>query len=183
MWIWRDKVYLRPDFFLLLLALPSQGARFLLFVLACAAHELGHLLCLRVFSAPVKLIRLTAFGAEIHAPLLCLSYQQELLTALAGPASNLLLAFLAAGCREGYLFAGMNLLLALMNLLPISGLDGGRVLEILLCWCWDPVRGAALSRVLGKILPLLFLGAALCLCWRSGGNFFLLLAALGLFFV
>ena len=183
MWIWKNKLYLRPDFFLLPCFFFLQG-QFPLwqFLLAAAAHEAGHLFCLQLFRVPVKSICLTAFGAEIHASLLSLSYPQEIATAFSGPFVNLLLASFSARFREGYLFAGINLLLALLNLLPITGLDGGRVLELVLCWLWDPVRGEQVSRVLGKIVPLLFLWAALWLCRRSGGNFLLLLAALGLLF-
>ena len=51
---------------------------------ACALHELGHFLTLRRLGGRVRLIRLTAAGAEmvLSRPL---GYWQEGLTALAGP--------------------------------------------------------------------------------------------------
>ena len=80
MWIWKNKLYLRPDFFLLPWLFLLQG-QFPLwqFLLAAAAHEAGHLFCLQLFRVPVKSICLTAFGAEIHASLLSLSSSQAAL--------------------------------------------------------------------------------------------------------
>ena len=94
---------------------------------ACAAHELGHLAAVRLLGGSVKQIRLTAVGAEIvlSEPL---GYWQEGASALAGPGVNLLLALGCCGSGRWAAFAGLNLVLALFNLLPVGGLDGGRAL-------------------------------------------------------
>ena len=96
-------------------------------LLACALHELGHYWAIRLLGSDVKLIRLTAIGAEmaVDRPL---DYWQEGLAALAGPAVNLLLALVFCGWSRGQTFAGLNLALALFNLLPVGRLDGGRAL-------------------------------------------------------
>lgn len=74
-------------------------------MLACALHELGHYLAIRLLGGDVKIIRLTAIGAEmvLDRPL---GYWQEGLSALAGPGVNLLLALLACGWEDGLVFAG-----------------------------------------------------------------------------
>ena len=94
---------------------------------ACALHELGHFLTLRRLGGRVRLIRLTAAGAEmvLSRPL---GYWQEGLTALAGPGVNLLLALLFCAWPGGTVFAGLNLVLACFNMLPAGRLDGGRAL-------------------------------------------------------
>ncbi|WP_202620961.1 site-2 protease family protein [Pseudoflavonifractor sp. 524-17] len=101
---------------------------------ACVLHELGHYCALRLCGGRVTLLRLTCVGAEMR---LAHGGPQgrwaRMAVALAGPGVNLLLAFGAVQAGEkAYLFAGLNLGLALFNLLPVSGLDGGRALAVLL---------------------------------------------------
>ncbi len=100
---------------------------------ACAIHELAHVVSLYWVGGSVKRIRFTIFGAEVEGESRGrLSYGGELLSVLAGPGSNLFLAFLAARAGERwYLFAGLNLSLGIFNLLPLPGLDGGRALRLL----------------------------------------------------
>ena len=89
---------------------------------ACGVHELGHIFVIYLLNGDVKLIRLTVVGAEmvLEHPF---GYWQEGLCALAGPGVNLLLAFLCCEFERGLVFAGLNLALALFNLLPIGRLD------------------------------------------------------------
>ena len=145
-------------------------------LLACALHELGHYVVIRLLGRDVKLVRLTAIGAEmaVDRPL---DYWQEGLAALAGPAVNLLLALVFCGWSRGQTFAGLNLTLALFNLLPVGRLDGGRALSCTLSlllgpdWAWRVGRG--LDVAFGALLLLLG-GAALF----GGENPTLLLVAL-----
>ena len=67
-----------------------------------------------------------------------LSYGQEAAAALAGPAVNLTLALALCRLPGGELWAGLNLVLACFNLLPVGRLDGGRVLRCLLSWLLGP---------------------------------------------
>lgn len=92
-----------------------------------AAHELGHLLALRLCGVRLRALRLGAFGAVLeHAPTSC---GKELLCAAAGPCVNLLLwLLLPAGSPAAAISLGM----LLYNLLPIYPLDGGRILRCLL---------------------------------------------------
>lgn len=89
------KLEVTAPFFLMLAWLNYLDRQGLvpLCVLACCFHELGHLLSIRLLSGDIKLIRLTAVGAEM---VLCrpMGYGQEMVAALAGPGVNLLLAVL-----------------------------------------------------------------------------------------
>ena len=104
---------------------------------ACAAHELGHLFAILLMGGDIKVFRLTAIGAELvlDRPL---GYWQEGLCALAGPGVNLLLALTCCGLEKGAAFAGLNLVLALFNLLPAGRLDGGRALHCTLALLAGP---------------------------------------------
>ena len=148
-------------------------------LLACALHELGHYGVIRLLGGDVKLIRLTAIGAEmaVDRPL---DYWQEGLAALAGPAVNLLLALLFCGWGWGQTFAGLNLALALFNLLPMGRLDGGRALELAVSWAAGPAAGDQAARWIGAATALVLAAAVSGVVWCSGGSLWLLPAAVGL---
>lgn len=141
---------------------------------AAAAHELGHLAAIWAAGGQVSRLRLTAVGAELRLEG-TLSYGRELLCALAGPLVNLLLALEAA--RLGaVVFAGLNLVLGLFNLLPVSALDGGRALSCLTALLLGPERARQLLVCIDTVLAaaLLACGSAVL---ETGGSVTLLLVA------
>ena len=169
--------------FLLLAAWLNYGddQNILLPALAsCTLHELGHLWALNLLGAPVERIRITAAGAEMRVGE-GLSYRGELFAALMGPCVNLLLAAVLCRVPGGAMLAGMNLVLGCFNLLPVGGLDGGRVLRCLaslaLGWRW----GERLHLWFSVCSCLVVCGVSLRLAGR-GGNLTLTVVAVWLFF-
>lgn len=147
-------------------------------LLACALHELGHYWAIRLLGGDVRLVRLTAIGAEmvLSRPL---GYGTEGAAALAGPGVNLLLALFFCRWEWGMLFSGLNLALGCFNLLPVGRLDGGRALYCTLALLTGPDTA---TRV-GEWLDRLFTGGLLAvglLLLGAGGNLTLFLAALWL---
>ena len=137
----RPRLEASPGFLLLLGALYwlDEGVGLLLWgLLACAAHELGHVAASLAFGGRAERLSLTVVGAELffsyRAPL---TYGQDSLVALAGPASNLLLGGLFFLLNR-QLPAILSLGIGAFNLLPILPLDGGRVLYGLLAEKLDP---------------------------------------------
>ena len=110
----------------------SCGWETTLLVLGAAAlHELGHILCLRRFGAPIRRLRIGVLGAVLETGG-TMSYGRELAAVLAGPLANLLAAVLLGWL--GYpVSAGANAVLGAFNLLPVSPLDGRRIWRLL----WD----------------------------------------------
>ena len=120
-----------------------QGPALLLSTLAALLiHECGHLIMAKIVGARVVEMEITPFGGVIAleneeriAPM------RGFLLAAAGPLCSLLGCLLAVhACSAGYLsfftaqrLAQYNLLLALVNLLPVLPLDGGRMTRHLLC--------------------------------------------------
>ncbi len=188
-----------------------QGAAlmvlFVLLLFACVVlHELGHSLVAQLFGVQVQDITLYPVGGLARIAKLPQSPFQEFLITAAGPATNILLAFLlgalalawagpldalnllAAQLGSGSLVAGLqgpslllllaanNILLALFNLIPAFPMDGGRLLRSLLA-SWLPFsRATRIASVIGQIFAAL-MGLAAILTT----NFFLGLIAILIF--
>jgi Zn-dependent protease/CBS domain-containing protein len=153
----------------------------LLFFGSIVIHELAHSLLARRHRVEVRSITLFIFGGvaaiEQNAP----TPRAELEIAIAGPIASALLALgfsllaevFAAGSADALMFTwlgGINLSVAVFNLLPGLPLDGGRVLR---AWLWarhgDATRATRLAARVGQAMAygLIGLGAALAL---SGGS-------------
>lgn len=174
------RVEVTGGFFLLLAWLNYLDSRGVvpLAMAACACHELGHYAVLRQLGGQVRGVRLTAVGAEmvLRCPM---GYWQEGLTALAGPGVNLLLALIFCSWPGGAVFAGLNLVLACFNMMPVGRLDGGRALYCTLALLAGPEWAGRIVRRLDLLgtAALLAGGAVL---FKRGGNITLLLVALWL---
>ncbi len=139
--------------------------------LAAAVHELGHLaVILGQGSLPRRLI-LDISGACLDCRGPEPGVHQELLRALAGPGMGLILWRFLRDSPSGLLdlTSGMSLMLSLVNLMPVPGLDGYRILNCLLAeiteersremlFRWLGFPAALLTMILGTIRsPQLFL--------------------------
>lgn len=181
-----ERLRISPGVPLLLAAFVWLASPLLLGAILSAAvcHELGHWLVLRRVGGRIQRLHITVFGAEMQVDDRRISYGGELLTAAAGPVSNLLLAaalgLLGRWWEPLYLLAGAQAVLGCFNLLPILPLDGGWMLWLALCWGTDPfladrvtqavsLAAAGLLTVAGAALArrspfLLWTAAALLVC-------------------
>lgn len=107
--------------FILCAALISGYENAFSFIAYCFLHEAGHLAALLIAGGRPRLLLFSVFGAGLKydSPLPAAG---EAFVILAGPAVNLLL-FFAAGDE-------LNLFLAVLNLIPVFPLDGGRLLKL-----------------------------------------------------
>lgn len=120
--------------------LAWDGSGLLRLGLACALlHECGHIAAWRLLLGGWPLVVLGPAGLRIPLRVAWLPPQREMALAAAGPLVNLGLCCLAHGVMAwqgasyaGYWFAAVNLLVGGLNLLPLPGLDGGRILACLL---------------------------------------------------
>lgn len=150
-------------------------------LICCVMHELGHLLCLFVLSAPPERVTLGAFGMRIDKSEASLSYREETLIALAGPMINFLLALilLAFGkiLNAPWLLpsVAINLCTGLFNLIPVEPLDGGRAIKNALLIKFDEQHTERVINIVSFItlVPLTLGGIAVLKI--SGYNFTLLL--------
>ncbi len=154
-----------------------EPALVLPFLLAAGLHELGHALALRAMGRPPLSVTLSFSGAKMEVG--SLSYRQELWAAAAGPGMSLLVALLWPVLPALGLY---SLLLGCFNLLPIPGLDGGRILRCALLLRCREETALRISRYLGIVTALGLWGWAVYLSQAAGlGLWPLLVAALGLY--
>lgn len=169
-----------------------------LFFASVLLHELAHSWLARARGVEVKGITLFLFGGATEADLETEDPDDELLIALVGPATSMVLAgvfwvvtqLLGDGplaYATGYL-GWVNLALALFNLLPGFPLDGGRVLRSLI-WrsTGDLVKATRIASRAGRIVgmvvigigvfEILFLGALVGGLWLVAIGWFLSQAA------
>lgn len=113
---------------LTLMLVVFRNESILLCFVFCILHELGHLTAMFFLGERVRDITLGYFGMRIDCGGRIMSRLHETLIAAAGPAVNLILAFVCRIMNFDEAF-GMNIGLAAFNLLPVSMLDGGRILS------------------------------------------------------
>lgn len=131
---------------------------------------------IRRLGGTVHAVHLSISGAEmIPHRVHIFSYKEEIWIAAAGPAFSLILALFAAyGARrwesEGlFLFSGLNLVVALFNMIPIGPLDGGRMLKALLIQRCLLCRGEAVYRYVSVFLSAVLLSAGFFYTIKMGG--------------
>ena len=115
-------------------------------LLAILCHGAGHWLSARILGIHFCRLRLSLTGLRLVTDRQGFqSYTAEAIVALSGPTANILGALLAAAAAPHSLFFScffaLSTYLALLNLLPLQGFDGGVILNAILCAPPPPLRG------------------------------------------
>ena len=176
----RPSALLTPALFLLLTDTPILLAALLP---AALLHDLAHYAVLRLCGVRTARFTLTGLGASLYVPELHrLSYGAELLSAAAGPLMNLLLWVLLSltGREELTLFAGAQMVLGVLNLLPVRPMDGGRILWLATAYLTEPYTADRVAAAVGLAASSALLALCLWLVLTTGSGLFLLLGALWL---
>ena len=170
-------LFLHPSFFIMLaLFVAPRGLESILLVSAAFGcvllHELGHALMARGFGIGTQDITLYPIGGVARLRRMPKAPGAEMLIALAGPAVNVAIALalgaiVALGLLGGpgsglpvrsFVIAllGINVLLALFNLVPAFPMDGGRIFRALLSGPLGRERATVIAAGLGRGLALVF---------------------------
>ena len=166
------------------------------FLASLVVHELAHAVVARNHGAPAGEIRIGFFGGTVHGRHEYATPRGLWRAAAAGPASSLMLAaacvgvtlglaWLDAGRLLAVVFAGLawiNAVLAIFNLLPGAGMDGGRLVQAL-AWArsGDRARAAVTAARTGQIAgALLIAGSVATLAFGYLGGIWLGLIGLAM---
>ncbi|MBQ8310627.1 MAG: site-2 protease family protein [Clostridia bacterium] len=131
----KRKLLIQPMVFVFLIGtlLTDRSGVGALTMLAAFLHEGGHLLAAKIMQIPLRNLRLDLLGARLDVAGRIVSYSEEWLLCAAGPITSLLCSALVAPFWQlsqfAVIFSCASLLLGLLNLLPITTFDGGRMLE------------------------------------------------------
>lgn len=119
-------------FFALAAACALAGQDVLGLMAGALLHEAGHLAAMSVCGGRIGQIEVGLMGAKILPRYQTIpSTARELFVLFAGPAAGLFAGLGAAGLGF-WSFAKINWFLSAFNLLPLSGLDGGSILSLVL---------------------------------------------------
>lgn len=145
-------------------------------VAAAFWHECGHMAAMLLCRRRPREMVVGAFGIRMEQdPALPLSYRQNILVSLSGPAVNGLAAAILHSFPE---LCGVHLTLMVFNLLPLSMLDGGEVVYSILALHIDPARASRYLRRFSYVLLFFLYTAGFCVLLYSGYNISLLLTAI-----
>ncbi len=153
-----------------------QGEELFLAYLASFIHESCHYLAAKACKADALGLRADIFGFGLKLPCILKSADRIIICA-SGPLANFLMflalsvtdrifPFMGRGCA---FFAFANFCIGLINLLPISPLDGGGIVKALFARAFGIILGGRIFRALSLAFCLLF--ASFCFLFARIGIF------------
>jgi len=154
----------------------ALSALFICAIFVCVViHEIGHSLIARRFGKQTKSITLLPIGGMATMEEMPRNPGQEIAIALIGPLINLVIAgllYALVGWQVGvaipglYLesggafvagLIGVNIMLAVFNLIPAFPMDGGRVLRGMLAMRMNYVRATTWAASIGQAIATVFI--------------------------
>ncbi len=151
---------------------------------AALIHETGHLLAIKLCGMKIYKIKILPFGIDIKKQEQLTSYAADIFVSCAGILANisavLLCNFLPPTDIAGF-FVSSNIVLIIINVLPIRTLDGGMALEKILLLKLRPDIVDCIINFLSLCSIFLLGSVAIWLLFYTSYNFSLLLMCMYLF--
>lgn len=166
---------------LLMLCRESNYAVYGLY--ACLLHETGHLVAMLVLKQSVNKLVFYGAGIKIVQPSfsLKLGLRDELFILSAGCAVNFVLCAVSV-ILNNEVFAAVNLLIGIFNMLPLYFLDGGKIILLFLYYFLNTENGLKAEKYL-KAADIIIIPMVLILFKAFGlGNFTLYMTLIYLLF-
>ena len=148
--------------FITLMIFSDRTGLILPLILAATVHELAHLVAMKILEVAPKEIILAPGNIHIIKPE-CTSLKKDTVILLAGPISNLFLfmvfyVFFSFFKNEILLqHAVVELVVAMFNLLPARGLDGGSLLLNGLLRIFSPTCACIIQKIISFCVGICFL--------------------------
>lgn len=172
----KNKLKIRLSFFavLLLLSLALTAPHYLpALLLTATLHEFGHLTIAKMRKIRIGDLRLGVFGASMTPSGMLFSYTDEILLCLGGPLFNFISALVAVnlfGFSPTSLFVSSSAALGTVNMLPVTGLDGGRILSALLHRFLSPTTARTVTGTISFVLIFTLWCISLYILMRVGAS-------------
>ncbi len=134
-------------------------------------HELGHIIAARIRHIKLSEMKLSIFGASIYAQDQLFSYSDEIFLCIGGPFANLLSAVVCISMGKVHsLFLMSSIALGILNMFPIYGFDGGRILFAFLSMNFSPKTTVIISKVISFVVLLFMWCTSVYFLLRSGAT-------------
>lgn len=130
-------------------------------------HELGHLAMICATGQRVQSISIQLGGFEINCTMPKIIYKRGLIYA-GGIIFNILAAVIFKLLKADVLFSTTNILLLIVNMLPVSSLDGGRLFEMIVYNCLNSARADAVCRAVSAATSVFVAGTGIIVFAISG---------------
>lgn len=123
-------------------------------------HELGHILAAKIKNIRLSELKLGILGASLFPKDQLFSYGDEIFLCLGGPLMNFVSVAVCIVLRvsPSSFFLMSSLALGTLNMLPIHGFDGGRILSAFLHMRLSPQN----ARRIAKVVSFVFLFSLWC---------------------
>ena len=165
------KIDLKIFLFLFLFLLTSQIEIYIVLMIFAILHEMGHLIAGIVLKFKPDEINLTPVGLRISFRIEVEEYNKNIknarslnikkaIIAIAGPITNLMIATIAIiianfnfNINNMYIYqlvVYLNILIAMLNLIPIYPMDGGRFLKEILKITFGNKKAYKITYILSK---------------------------------
>lgn len=159
------------------LIIDKTGGIFCCF-LASFFHELGHLVAIILLRQRVHRVEFSVFDIKI-----CSSYKvpffKELIIVLSGVTFNFILFIIFY--KIFLIFALANLFIGIFNVLPVSTLDGGQAINILLSRYFNQKVSDLVLNILTIVVSIPIFTMGIIILLNTGYNFSFLLLGIYLF--
>ena len=132
-------------------------------LLSALLHELGHFTVIKIRDAKIHSLDISAGGLNITYQTAKLSYKEEILCTAAGPAASLVTSLVFSYLGEKfcidyfYLISGASAALFLFNCIPISILDGGKIIFLFLTSRYGPFKAEKIILISDLTISSVFL--------------------------
>lgn len=153
------------------LILDKNGGIFCCF-LSSFFHEIGHLVAILFLKQKVDRIEFSLFDIKIKSNYY-VTFSKELVITLSGIAFNFVLFLLFI--RTIKLFALANLFIGIFNLLPVSTLDGGQAINIILNKFISVKKSVIIINILTVSFAIPIFTMGIIILFNTGYNFSFLL--------
>lgn len=166
------KISINPIFWLIIIGsiFTGQYIEILTLFSVVIIHELGHVFAAKSYGWTIEEIQILPFGGVANMKQNNDSILEEFIVAIAGPLQNLMMIIIGIGFQRINLwssewttfFIQANTIILLFNLLPITPLDGNKLLKSIL-YVFFPYRKVIKYSIFISILLIIFF-----LIWASG---------------